>query len=153
MRLIAVTACAFALAGVYVTKYGSPVDLRDKRVRDGVTAASAQALPRSTIGVLKADPRDPNRANRMIMALNEDERRSFFYGQLGYAGERCPTVTRTFYQGSAKPSWNAIWNVACSDGAPSYVVWVASDEGGSAKVLTCGELRSRGGGECFVRRQ
>jgi hypothetical protein len=98
----------------------------------------------------RADPRDPNEANRRLLALSEKDRRSMFYITLNTSGERCPEVTRTFYQGSAKPSWNALWNVECRDG-PSYSIMIMSDEKGSTKVMTCGELRAMGGGECFTR--
>jgi hypothetical protein len=66
------------------------------------------------------------------------------------SGEACPEAVRTFYQGSAKPSWNAIWSVECK-GGPSYSILIMSDEKGSSKVMTCGELRAVGGDECFVR--
>ena len=108
-----------------------------------VAAATAQPAPQSR-------SRDPNEANRRLLALNEQDRRDRFYVALNTSGERCPEIIRTFYQGSAKPSWNAIWNVECR-GGPSYVIQVMSDEQGSTKVLTCGELRARGGGECFKR--
>jgi hypothetical protein len=98
----------------------------------------------------KAAPKDLNEANRRIMALSESDRRSLFFVALNTSGERCPEITRTFYQGSAKPSWNALWNVECR-GGPSYVIQIMSDEKGSTKVLTCGELRAIGGGECFKR--
>jgi hypothetical protein len=87
------------------------------------------------------------------MALSEKDRRSLFYISLAMGGERtCTEVTRTFYQGSAKPSWNAIWSVACASG-PSYSLMIMSDEQGTTKAMTCGEIRSHGGGECFVRLQ
>jgi hypothetical protein len=111
------------------------------------TATQAKPAKQTTA---RADPRDPNEANRRLMALSEKDRRSMFYVTLNTSGERCPEVTRTFYQGSAKPSWNALWNVECRDG-PSYSIMIMSDEKGSTKVMTCGELRVMGGGECFTR--
>jgi hypothetical protein len=108
--------------------------------------------PKATIlDVPKPDPHDPNEANRRLMALSEKDRRSFFYVILNTSGEQCfDDVTRTFYQGSAKPSWNALWSVQCGGGL-SYLILVMSDEKGSSKVLTCGEARARGVGQCWVR--
>jgi hypothetical protein len=101
-------------------------------------------------GRRSAERGDLNIANRRILALTEKDRRNVFAAQLGLSGENCGEVTRTFYRGSAKPSWNAIWNVQCSSGT-AYSILVMSDEKGSTKVMTCGELRAVGGGECFVR--
>jgi hypothetical protein len=98
-------------------------------------------VPKAVIG-------DRNETNKKLMALSESDCRTFLYVILNTSHESCAEVTRTFYQGSAKPSWNAIWNVSCR-GGPSYVIQVMSDEQGSAKVLTCGQLRAMGGGECF----
>jgi hypothetical protein len=67
-----------------------------------------------------------------------------FYSFLAVSGEhRCPAVTRTFYQGSQKTTANAFWNIECSSG-PSYVSEIFSDEKGSSKIMTCGELRALG---------
>jgi hypothetical protein len=127
-----------------------------KRSDDVAQAPAATRKPdvtgNSKPDVLKPDRRDPNETNRRLMALSERDRRSMFYVTLNINGERCQEVTRTFYQGSAKPSWNAIWNVECR-GGPSYAINIMSDEKGSSKVMTCGELRAMGGGECFVKGQ
>jgi hypothetical protein len=101
-------------------------------------------------GQIAAEPGDRNEANRRLLALSEKDRRVFFAATLSLSGELCLEAVRTFYKGSAKPSWNAIWNVECK-GGPSYSILVMSDEKGSSKVMTCGELRAAGGGECFVR--
>jgi hypothetical protein len=114
----------------------------------GATVADRTAPTKQTIA--RADSRDPNEANRRLLALSEKDRRSMFYITLNTSRERCPEVTRTFYQGSAKPSWNALWSIECRDG-PSYSIMIMSDEKGSTKVMTCGELRAMGGGECFRR--
>jgi hypothetical protein len=101
-------------------------------------------------GQAGGEKNDRNVTNRHLLGLTEKDRRTFFSAFLGLSGESCPEVVRTFYKGSAKPSWNAIWNVECK-GALSYSILVMSDEKGSSKVMTCGELRAVGGGECFVR--
>jgi hypothetical protein len=128
----------------------------DKAAAPSQPVASAQNQPpRKTVvtassDVPKPEPRDRNEANKRLMALSEADRRTFLYVILNMSKEPCAEVTRTFYKGSAKPSWNAIWNVACR-GGPSYSILIFSDEKGSSKVMTCGELRSVGGGECFTR--
>jgi hypothetical protein len=115
------------------------------------TAAQKQQKTKSSSdGQMIGERGDRNEANRRLLALSEKDRRNLFAIQLGMSGEACGEVTRTFYKGSAKPSWNAIWNVECK-GGPSYSIVIMSDEKGSSKVLTCGELRAAGGGECFVR--
>lgn len=113
-----------------------------------MTIVAAQAAGGRPEGA-RAPRGDRNTANRMLMQMSEDDRRNAFAVVLIKGGERCTEVTRTFYQGSARPSWNAIWNVQCS-GGPAYVVQIMSDEAGSTKALTCGELRAAGGGECFT---
>ncbi len=95
-------------------------------------------------------PADRNEANPRLLALSEKDRRLVFAAQLAMSGETCGEVMRTLYRGSSKQTWNATWNVECK-GGPSYSILVMSDEKGTTKVLTCGELRALGGGECFVR--
>jgi len=88
--------------------------------------------PRSTENLMAspaaaAEPKPPgratkvegaNEANRRLMALSEEDRRSVFRGILALAKEHCVEITRTFYQQSAKQ-----WNVRCR-GGPSYVIKV-----------------------------
>ncbi len=124
-------------------------------IKDASSKAAAQTKPQqqtksSNDGQIVGEHVDLNEANRRLLALSENDRRSLFFVTLNTSGERCPEVVRTFYQGSVKPNWNAIWSVECK-GGPSYSILVMSDEKGSTKVLTCGELRAAGGGECFVR--
>jgi len=115
--------------------------------------APAHAQKGANPDVPKSVPGDRNIANKKLMSLSEADRRKFFFVILNMSHEQCGgEVTRTFYQGSAKPSWNAIWSIACSSG-PSYRILVFSDENGSSKVLTCGESRAMGAGECFVHLQ
>jgi hypothetical protein len=95
---------------------------------------TASAKRSASGDVPKGDPRDPNEANRRLLGLSEDDHRAAFYVTLNMSGEGCPKVTRTFYQGSAKPTWNALWSIEC-EGGPSYQVLVMSDEKGSTKVL------------------
>lgn len=79
-----------------------------------------------------AEPKPPGRAtkvtgaeeaNRRLMALSEEDRRSVFRRILALAKGRCVEITRTFYQKQAKQ-----WNVRCR-GGPSYVIQVEAPNG------------------------
>ena len=88
--------------------------------------------PRSTENLMAspaaaAEPKPPgratkvegaNEANRRLMALSEEDRRSVFRRILALAKERCVQIARTFYLQQAKQ-----WNVRCR-GGPSYVIEV-----------------------------
>jgi hypothetical protein len=89
--------------------------------------------PRSTENLVAsaaaAEPKPPeratkvaggNEANRRLMALSEEDRRSAFLRILALAGEQCVEIVRTFYHKSTKQ-----WNVKCRGGA-SYVLHVES---------------------------
>jgi hypothetical protein len=64
-------------------------------------------------------------ANRRLMTLSEEDRRSVFLRILALAKEHCVEITRTFYQQPAKQ-----WNVRCR-GGPSYVIKVEAPNGGN----------------------
>jgi hypothetical protein len=134
-----------------------PLDEAPKRLAEAAAAraakqknASLQLQPKKDDGQIAAEPGDSNENNRRLIALSEKDRRWMFHAWLNLSGESCQEIARTFYKGSEKPSWNAIWNIECR-GGPSYSILVRSDEKRTAKVMTCGELRAAGGGECFVR--
>jgi len=85
----------------------------------GTTAAAEPKMPERATKVKGADE-----ANRRLMALNEEDRRSVFLRILALAKEHCVKITRTFYQQPAKQ-----WNVRCR-GGPSYVIKVEAPNGG-----------------------
>jgi len=96
-----------------------------------VTSRSAENLLASA--AVAAEPKLPNRAtkvksadeaNRRLMALSEEDRRSVFLRILALAKEHCVEITRTFYQQPAKQ-----WNIRCR-GGPSYVIKVEAPNGG-----------------------
>jgi hypothetical protein len=115
------------------------------RAKQETTVQPKRGVPSSS-GALRTESNDPNEANRRLIAANEPDRRNFFLALLARQREQCSEVTRAFYQGSSRPSWNAIWNIECR-GGPSYAVEVLSD--GTTRILTCGELQAVGGRECF----
>ena len=83
-------------------------------------ASSAPPSPKAAPTVAR---NDPNEANRRLMALSEKDRRNALFVLLNSSGESCKEVVRTFYQGSDKPSGDAIWSVGCR-GGPSYAILV-----------------------------
>ena len=97
----------------------------------------------------KTDPRNANEANRRLMEASEGDRRKLLQSTLSRAGKSCAGVTRTFYQGSAKSSSTAFWNVTCREGQ-SYLVLVNADAQGS-KVATCSQFRAAAVIECYKR--
>jgi hypothetical protein len=74
----------------------------------GASAAAAERKPHERA----------NEANRRLMALSEEDRRSVFRRILALAKEHCVEITRTSYQESAKQ-----WSIECRGGA-SYLIKV-----------------------------
>jgi hypothetical protein len=110
-------------------------------------ASSAPPSPKAAPTVAR---NDPNEANRRLMALSEKDRRNALFVLLNSSGESCKEVVRTFYQGSDKPSGDAIWSVECR-GGPSYAILVRADAKGSTEIMTCESVRTVRAGTCFVR--
>ena len=81
-----------------------------------VASAAAAAEPKLPGRATKVKGADE--ANRRLMALSEEDRRSVFRRILELAKEQCAEITRTVYQKAAKQ-----WNVRCR-GGPSYVIEV-----------------------------
>jgi hypothetical protein len=131
-----------------------PADEIEKRLIEAASASAKQRRPTERSGAtsrpLQQASSDPNKANRQILAMPEKDRREFFATVILADARQCGDVTRAFYRGSARPSYNAIWDIGCSSG-PNYSILIMSDEKGSSKIMTCGELRAIGGGECFVK--
>lgn len=95
-----------------------------------------------------------NPINDQIAALPEEQRRVIFARMLQREGERCHSVTRTFFQGSSSDG-AAFWSIACSGGkdwqimikntAPSDIRF------GDIRFLECSVLKAIGGGTCFTK--
>ncbi len=88
-----------------------------------VASAAAAAEPKLPDRATKIKGADE--ANRQLMALSEEDRRSVLLRILALAKEHCVEITRTFYQQPAKQ-----WNVRCR-GGPSYVIKVEAPNGGN----------------------
>ena len=81
-----------------------------------------------------------NPAHEKISSLTESKRRLVFATFLENSGEKCPVVTKTYYQGSDKDG-NAYWNASCQ-GADSYQIQVRNYSQGSTKILSCKVLKA-----------
>jgi hypothetical protein len=95
---------------------------KSRSTQNLLASAAAVAEPKLPDGATKV--KDPDEANRRLMALSEEDRRSVFRRILALAKERCVEITGTSYQQSAKQ-----WNVQCRGGL-SYVIKVESPNGG-----------------------
>ncbi len=97
--------------------------VKSRSTENRVASAAAAAEPKLPDRATKVKGADE--ANRRLMALSEEDRRSVFLRILALAKEHCVKITRTFYQQPAKQ-----WNVRCR-GSLSYVIKVEAPDGGN----------------------
>ena len=90
-----------------------------------------------------------NTGHGMLLAAPEAKRQTAFANLLVASGEKCPSVTRTFFQGSDKKQ-NAFWNVQCSNGK-AFQILLLNDAKGSTRLLDCAVLKAVNGGTCFTK--
>lgn len=90
-----------------------------------------------------------NPAHEQLSSMSEQQRQSVLAKFLVKSGERCSSVTKTFYQGSDKKG-NAFWNAACA-GGDAFVIQVNNDATGSTRILSCEVLKAVNGGTCFTK--
>lgn len=102
--------------------------------------AAAAALSTSSIAF-------SNPAHDQIQALGDAKRATFFAAYLTRAGERCASVSRTFFQGMDTRG-AAFWNVQCA-GGEAWQLMINNDAGGSARYLSCSMLKTMNAGTCF----
>jgi hypothetical protein len=107
----------------------------------GVGSAIAPARPSYASG-------SGNNAHDMLMSLSEEYRAAVLSQAVTSSGKPCPKGIDTFYQGFSS-DLTAMWNVRCDNGR-AYLVPLAADRNGSAKVLDCGVLNTIAPVECFV---
>jgi hypothetical protein len=107
-----------------------------KKQADAERATAPQSAPTPN--------RQGNLANERLATSSAAKRRETLRSVIASAGDPCPGVERTFFNGSAKDG-SAFWSVACSNGR-SYMVSIAADAGGSTKVLDCAIAS-----ECFKK--
>lgn len=90
-----------------------------------------------------------NQVADQVTNLTETRRQVLFSRMLQSSGEKCPAVSRTFYQGSS-PDGSAFWSVSCVGGV-DWQVMIKNTARGDTKVIECSVLRAVGGGRCFTR--
>lgn len=90
-----------------------------------------------------------NPAHDQLSAMSEQQRQSVLAELLVKSGERCSSVTKTFYQGSDKKG-NAFWNASCAKG-DSFVIELNNDATGSTRILSCKVLKAVNAGTCFTK--
>lgn len=90
-----------------------------------------------------------NPINEQIKALPEDRRQGIFARQLQREGESCPTVSRTFFQGSSGDG-AAFWSVSCS-GGKDWQFMVGTDPKGNIKFVDCRKVAALAGPKCFTK--
>ena len=88
-----------------------------------------------------------NPANTQLSGMSNTQRQDFMAKYLSKSGERCPSVSRTLFQG-VDGQGNAFWSVACT-GGKSYQLMVFNNPTGSTKYLDCKLLATINGGQCF----
>jgi hypothetical protein len=96
--------------------------VKSRSTENLLASAAVAAEPKLPDRATKVN--DHDEANRRLMALSEEDRRSVFRRILALAKEHCVEITRTFYQQPAKQ-----WNVRCREGS-SYLIKVESPNGG-----------------------
>ena len=101
------------------------------------------------IAIFLALAASANPAHDQLSAMSEQQRQSVLAAFLVKSGERCSSVTKTFYQGRDKKG-NAFWNAACAKG-DSFVIQVNNDATGSTRILSCKVLKAVNGGTCFTK--
>ena len=104
--------------------------VKSRSTENLVASAAAAAEPKLPDRATKVKGGDE--ANRRLMALSEEDRRSVFLRILALAKEHCVEITRTFYQQPAKQ-----WNVRCR-GGPSYVIKVEAPNGAIESLMRLG---------------
>ena len=90
--------------------------VKSRSTENLVASALAAAEPKPPERAMKV--KGPDEANRRLMALSEQDRRSVFRRILALAKEHCLEITRTSYQESAKQ-----WSIECRGGT-SYLIKV-----------------------------
>lgn len=89
-----------------------------------------------------------NPAHSQLLSLSESQRKAIFAKYLSSSGEKCGSVTQTFFQGLDHDD-RAYWNARCANGN-TYMIQVDDDAGGSTKIMDC-SLMAALGTPCFTK--
>ena len=100
-------------------------------------------------GWLCAVPVAANPVNAQVAALTEEKRQLIFARMMQREGERCASVSRTFFQGSSSDG-AAFWSISCAGGT-DWQIMIKNTAQGDIKMLECSVLKAVGGGQCFTK--
>ena len=101
------------------------------------------------LALLSADMALANEVHDLLMGMTEEKRAYALARLLERSGERCPSVRRTFYQGSDN-NGNAFWNADCVAGS-SWVMQINNDSRGSMRIAKCSAIKAISGLACFTK--
>jgi hypothetical protein len=90
-----------------------------------------------------------NPINDQVAALTEEKRQVIFARMMQREGEKCTSVSRTFFQGSSSDG-AAFWSISCA-GAKDWQIMIKNATQGDIKFLDCSVLKAVGGGQCFTK--
>jgi hypothetical protein len=90
-----------------------------------------------------------NQIHDQVAALSEEQRQGVLGRMLVREGETCPSVSRTFYQGSSRDR-AAFWSVSCN-GGKDWQIMIKDDPRGDIKILDCATMKALKGPACFTR--
>jgi hypothetical protein len=101
------------------------------------------------LAILASAPALANPAHDILSGMGESKRSQAFAKTIAASGERCASVDRTFYQGSAK-NGDAFWNASCS-GGKAFAIQVSNNSRGSTQILDCKMMKAVNAGMCFKK--
>ncbi len=105
----------------------------------GVAAAAAMLVATTTTVA--------NPINDQITALTEAKRQTIFSRMMQRENEKCPSVSRTFFQGTSSDG-AAFWSVSCL-GGKDWQIMIKNTAQGDIKMLDCGVVKVLGS-TCFT---
>jgi hypothetical protein len=103
----------------------------------------------AVLGLTATNASFANPAHEQLMRMSGTERNAALTNFLKSSGEKCDSVTRSFFQGSDRRG-NAFWNAACRNGQ-AFVIQVNNDAVGSTRIMSCAMLKAMNAGECFKK--
>lgn len=89
-----------------------------------------------------------NATNDKLASLPEESRRKLFADMMQREGEKCRSVTRTFYQGQSDDG-STFWSIKCAAGQ-DWQIMIGSAPAGDIRFLECSVIKVIGGPLCFA---
>lgn len=92
---------------------------------------------------------DANPINEQVAALTEERRQVVFARMMQREGEHCPSVNRTFFQGTSSDG-AAFWSIACA-GGKDWRIMIKNSAQGDITLLECSVIKALNAGRCFTK--